>query len=262
LELSGYLRLSISLALLLVLLAAERGWPRRSSPPQRLLRWTANISMVVIASLLVRVLLGAGAVGAAYWAAQRGWGLLPWLEVPRWLAVVVSLLLLDLLIYGQHRLFHYVPLFWRLHRVHHSDTEFDATTALRFHPAEILLSMLIKIVAVVALGAPAMAVLAFEVILNATAMFNHANLRLPAALDRALRWVLVTPDMHRVHHSVHVEETNSNYGFNLPWWDRLFGSYRAQPRDGHTGMEIGLHELRARQDQGLAALLRQPLRKF
>ena len=261
-ELNGYLRLSITVVLLLALLAAERGWPRRDVEPQRWLRWTANISMVVIASLLVRLLLGAGAVGAAYWAGARGWGLLPWLGLPPWLAFLSSLLLLDLLIYGQHRVFHHVPALWRLHRVHHSDTEFDATTALRFHPAEILLSMLIKILAVLVLGAPAAAVLAFEVILNATAMFNHANLRLPARLDRALRWVLVTPDMHRVHHSVHVEETNSNYGFNLPWWDRLFGSYRAQPRDGHTAMQIGLHELRQRQDQALVALLRQPLRKL
>ena len=182
------------------------------------------------------------------------------LAAPAWVAVPVSVLLLDLAIYLQHVAFHAVPVLWRLHRMHHSDLDIDVTTGLRFHPIEIVLSMGIKLAVVAALGAPALAVLVFEVLLNATSMFNHANLRLPPTMDRALRWILVTPDMHRVHHSVVVAETNSNYGFSLPWWDRLFGTYRDQPAAGHDGMTIGIERFRTDRDLWLDRMLLQPFR--
>ena len=193
-------------------------------------------------------------------AEAGGWGLFNALDLPLWLAALLSILLLDLVIYFQHVLFHAVPGLWRLHRMHHADLEFDVTTGLRFHPVEIVLSMVIKLAAVAALGAPAVAVLLFEVVLNATALFNHANIRLPAGVDRVLRWVIVTPDMHRVHHSVIPVETNSNFGFNLPWWDRLLGTYRAQPQAGHAGMTIGIEQFRTRRDLWLDRMLVQPLR--
>jgi sterol desaturase/sphingolipid hydroxylase (fatty acid hydroxylase superfamily) len=173
---------------------------------------------------------------------------------------VLALMLLDLAIYLQHRLFHAVPFLWRLHRVHHADPDYDLTTALRFHPLEIGLSLAVKCAAIVAIGAPALAVLVFEIVLNAAAMLNHANGRLPLAIDRRLRWLVVTPDMHRVHHSVIPRETNSNFGFNLPWWDRLFGTYRAQPAAGHTAMRIGIAGLQGADELTLARLLAQPLR--
>jgi sterol desaturase/sphingolipid hydroxylase (fatty acid hydroxylase superfamily) len=177
-------------------------------------------------------------------AEERGWGLFANVAVPGWLAVVLSVVLLDLVIYLQHVLFHAVPLLWRLHMVHHADLDFDVTTGVRFHTIEILLSLGIKMGAVVLLGTPALAVLIFEVLLNATSMFSHGNVRLPGWLDRVLRLVLVTPEMHRVHHSARPRETNSNFGFNLPWWDYLLGTYRAQPAEGHEGMTIGLTQLR------------------
>lgn len=254
------LRLTIFVALMAILIVAERRWPRRGGERRQRTRWPVNFGLVVIDSLLLRVLLGAGAVGAAQWAQSQGYGLLRLLPLPTAVSGVLALIALDCLIYWQHRVFHAVPALWRLHRVHHSDTEFDVSTALRFHPAEILLSMLIKMAAVVALGAPVWAVITFEVLLNGTAMFNHANLRLPAEIDRALRRVVVTPDMHRVHHSVHREETDSNFGFNVPWWDWLFGSYRAQPANGHEAMQIGLERFRDAPDQTLARILAQPLK--
>lgn len=193
-------------------------------------------------------------------AEDRGWDLFNALDLPLRLAVLLSILLLDLAIYLQHVLFHAVPGLWRLHRMHHADLEFDVTTGLRFHPVEIVLSMVIKLAVVAALGAPAVAVLLFEVLLNATALFNHGTIRLPAGWDRVLRWVMVTPDMHRVHHSVIPAETNSNFGFNLPWWDRLLGTYRAQPKAGHDGMTIGIEQFRTRRDLWLDRMLLQPLR--
>ena len=182
------------------------------------------------------------------------------LALPAWVGVVASVVLLDLAIYFQHVLFHAVPVLWRLHRMHHADLDFDVTTGLRFHPIEILLSMVIKLAVVAALGAPALAVLIFEVLLNATSMFNHGNVRIPAGLDRVLRWVVVTPDMHRVHHSILSRETNSNFGFNLPWWDRLFGTYRAQPAAGHEGMTIGIEQFRDPRELRLDRMLLQPFR--
>lgn len=252
------IRLGCFLVVLLVMMAWEWRQPRRSLSLPRPRRWPANLGIVVVDSVVVRLVFPVLAVGVAGLARARGWGLSHWLNAPPWLAFVASLLLLDLVIYAQHVAFHKVPLLWRLHRMHHTDLDFDVTTALRFHPLEIVLSMLIKLTAVVLLGTPPVAVLLFEVILNATAMFNHGNVWLPLKLDRVLRWILVTPDMHRVHHSIHREETDSNFGFNLPWWDRLFGTYRDQPRDGHTGMAIGLEHFRDWRATRLDGLLLQP----
>jgi sterol desaturase/sphingolipid hydroxylase (fatty acid hydroxylase superfamily) len=230
---------------ILVLMALwEALAPRRRPTVARPPRWASNLGLVAVSSAAVRLLVPAGAVGMALLAEARGWGLLNIASLPPWLAVVLSVVALDLVIYLQHVMFHAVPLLWRLHMVHHADLDVDATTGVRFHTIEILLSMGIKMAAVALLGAPAVAVLCFELLLNATSMFNHANARLPAWLDRALRLVLVTPDMHRVHHSALPRETNSNFGFNLPWWDFLFGTYRAQPAAGHERMTLGLEHLR------------------
>jgi sterol desaturase/sphingolipid hydroxylase (fatty acid hydroxylase superfamily) len=203
-------------------------------------RWPANLGVVILDSLVVRLLIPAGAMGAALWATENSWGLLNLVELPGWAAVVIAIILLDLVIYAQHVLVHTIPLLWRLHMVHHSDRDIDVTTGLRFHPLEIIFSMLIKMSVVILLGAPALAVLIFEVVLNGMAMFNHSNVRLPKAVDTLIRILFVTPDMHRVHHSVIRRETNSNYGFNLSIWDRLFGTYIAQPEKGHQSMTIGL----------------------
>jgi len=256
------IRLGCFLAVLLLMALWEWRRPRRSSTLSRLRRWPANLGIVIVDSLVLRWLLPVLAVSAALEAQNYNWGLFNQLETPFWFACIASLLLLDLVIYTQHIVFHKVPLLWRLHRVHHSDTHIDVTTALRFHPFEIVLSMLLKIAVVVLLGAPAAAaVLLFEMILNATAMFNHGNVRIPVWLESWLRLIIVTPDMHRVHHSIHRDETDSNFGFNLPWWDHIFGTYRAQPRDGHSGMTIGLNLFRDRRSVGLHWLLLQPFIK-
>src|SRR5205085_1569842 len=203
--------------------------PRRSQRLGRGTRWPGNIGIVVLDTLLVRLAFPITAAGLALLAEARGWGLLHSLDLPGWIAIPLAAILLDLAIYLQHVLFHAVPALWRLHRMHHADQEIDVTTGVRFHPVEILLSMVIKLGVVLALGAPALAVLIFEVLLNATSMFNHDNVLLPQSIDRVLRMIVVTPEMHRVHHSIEPAETNSNFGFNLPWWDRLFGTYCAQP---------------------------------
>ncbi|MHB8665901.1 MAG: sterol desaturase family protein [Burkholderiales bacterium] len=217
--------------------------PRRARLLQRRVRWPHNLALVVLNSLILRLAFPLAAVGFALLAAGRGWGLLNAFGVPFWWAFVLSVIALDFAIYLQHVMFHAVPLLWRLHRVHHADADIDVTTGARFHPVEILLSMLIKFGIIAVLGAPAVAVLVFEVLLNATAMFNHANLRLRAPVDRLLRWILVTPEMHRIHHSMEVVETNSNFGFNLPWWDRLCGTYRARARLPQERMAIGVKGL-------------------
>lgn len=234
--------------------------PRRHQAVGRLGRWPGNIGIVVLNTLLVRLAFPTAAVGVALVAGARGWGLFPALNAPRWLAVAAAVILLDLAIYLQHVLFHAVPALWRLHRMHHADLEFDVTTGARFHPIEILLSMGIKLGVVAALGAPAAAVLVFEVLLNATSMFNHGNVRLPQRFDRILRWIVVTPDMHRVHHSILPREANSNFGFNLPWWDRLLGTYRAQPQAGHEAMTIGIEQFRDPRELRLGRMLLQPFR--
>ena len=235
---------SVRLVSFFLVFAAMAAWeiaaPRRERLMSRLARWPHNVGISVVNTLLVRVLFPTAAVGMALHAEDRGWGLLAGADLPGWILVPVSVLILDLAIYLQHVMFHAVPLLWRVHRMHHADLDFDVTTGARFHPIEIVLSMLIKFVVIIALGPPAIAVLLFEVILNATSMFNHSNVRIASPIDRMLRWLVVTPDMHRVHHSIEDDETNSNFGFNLPWWDRLFGTYRDQPRAGHEGMTIGI----------------------
>ncbi len=217
--------------------------PRRARLLPRRVRWLHNLALVALNSLILRLLFPLAAVGFALLAAERGWGLLNAFEIPFWWAFVLSVIALDFAIYLQHVMFHAVPLLWRLHRVHHADADFDVTTGARFHPIEILLSMLIKFAAIAVLGAPAAAVLVFEVLLNATAMFNHANLRLRQPVDRWLRRILVTPEMHRIHHSMEAAETNSNFGFNLPWWDRLCGTYRERARLPQENMAIGVQGL-------------------
>jgi sterol desaturase/sphingolipid hydroxylase (fatty acid hydroxylase superfamily) len=234
--------------------------PRRRQAIGRLRRWPSNLGIVVLNTLLVRLTFPVAAVGAAISAETHGWGLFNWLSAPTWLAIAASVVLLDLAIYLQHVLFHAVPALWRLHRMHHADFEFDVTTGARFHPLEIALSMVIKIGVVAALGAPAVAVLIFEVLLNATSMFNHGNVRVVRWLDSTLRCVVVTPDMHRVHHSVVPRETNSNFGFNLSWWDRLFGTYRAEPAAGQQEMVLGIEQFRDPSELRLDRMLVQPFR--
>ncbi len=232
--------------------------PRRRLLHGRGLRWSGNLGIVVLDTVLMRVLFPITAVLLAVRAQQHGWGVLNWVELPDWVEFILAVAVLDLAIYLQHVMFHSLPMLWRLHRMHHADLDYDVTTGARFHPIEIALSLLIKMGAVIVLGPPALAVVAFEILLNATAMFNHGNFRIPEALDRVLRLFIVTPDMHRVHHSVAADETDSNYGFNLPWWDRLFGTYRAQPRAGHLGMNIGIDRFRAPEGLRLDRMLIQP----
>ncbi|MEZ5995615.1 MAG: sterol desaturase family protein [Hyphomonadaceae bacterium] len=238
------LRAGVFAGVLVVLLCAERIWPRRRRVAATTARWFTNMALVLIdtgaARLLSAALPAAAAAAAAVWAARHGVGLFNLFQLPPAIAFVTSLFALDFAIWLQHVVFHHVPLFWRMHRVHHADRDLDATSALRFHPFEIVISAFYKAAVAVALGAPATAVIAFEIILNACAMFNHANIALPPPADAVLRSVLVTPDMHRVHHSVHRDEHDSNFGFCLSIWDRLFGAYRAQPRSGHDGMTVGL----------------------
>ena len=235
--------------------------PRRALTVSKMMRWGNNISLVVLNTVLLRLLFPAAAVGMAAFAAEHGWGLLNYFKFPFWVATLVAVIVLDFVIWLQHVMVHAIPVLWRLHRVHHADPDYDVTTGARFHPIEIILSMLIKFATIAVLGPPVVAVILFEVLLNATAMFNHGNLRLPDAVDRVLRLFVVTPDMHRVHHSVEDDETNSNFGFSLPWWDRLFGTYRAQPRGGHEGMVIGIHGYREPRDVSwLSGLLVLPWR--
>ncbi|MBC7284010.1 sterol desaturase family protein [Hoeflea sp.] len=254
------IRLAAFLGVLATMALWEVAAPRRRREIPRVIRWTNNLALVVLDTAILRLTFPIIAVGLAVMAEANGWGLFNNIDVAPWVAIVVSILLLDLAIYLQHVMFHAVPGLWRLHRMHHADLDFDATTGLRFHPVEILISMGIKLAVVAALGPPAVAVLLFEVILNATALFNHANINLPRPVDRVLRLFVVTPDMHRVHHSIDPRETNSNYGFNLPWWDRLLGTYIAQPARGHQGMEIGIEQFRTTRDLWLDRMLIQPAR--
>lgn len=234
--------------------------PRRALQSSKPVRWHNNLVLSALNSALVRIILPVGATAVAVYAADRGLGLFNLFEVPYPLALLLSVLALDLAIYGQHLMFHAVPLLWRLHRMHHSDLDFDVTTGVRFHPCEIVLSMGIKFGVILALGPPALAVLVFEILLNATSLFNHGNVRVPAVVERIARCLVVTPDMHRVHHSVNPRETNSNFGFNLPWWDRLFGTYRAQPLAGHERMTIGVEQFRSPRELWLDRMLLQPFR--
>ncbi len=238
------IRLGFFFGIFAVMALWELAAPRRRLSQPKGVRWANNIGLVVFNSFLVRLVFPLAAVGMAVFAREQGWGVLNYFAVPHWPAVLAAVIVLDFFIWLQHVMVHAVPTLWRLHRMHHADLDFDVTTGARFHPLEILLSMLIKFAVIAVLGPPVLAVIVFEVLLNATSMFNHSNVRIPAGVDRVLRLFVVTPDMHRVHHSVEDDETNSNFGFNLPWWDRLFGTYRAQPRAGHEGMTIGIRTFR------------------
>jgi sterol desaturase/sphingolipid hydroxylase (fatty acid hydroxylase superfamily) len=255
-----YIRLAAFCGVFAVAAVCELIGPQRTQTITRGWRWPNNLGLVVVDTVLVRILFPTTAVGLALIAKAHGLGLFNVVPLPAWIGVVASVILLDLAIYFQHVLFHAVPVLWRLHRMHHADLEIDVSTGLRFHPVEILLSMVIKLAVVIALGAPALAVLLFELLLNATSMFNHSNVRIPERFDGVLRWFVVTPDMHRVHHSILARETNSNFGFNLPWWDRLFGTYRAQPSAGHEVMTIGIDQFRDPRELGLDRMLLQPFR--
>ncbi|CAN5141753.1 sterol desaturase family protein [soil metagenome] len=251
-------RLTVFIAILAGVAIAEQAWPRRERSLPRMRRWTANLGILLIDTAALRFLLPLLAVGMAAEAQRRGWGLFNALDLPAAVELVLCILILDLVIYGQHWMFHVVGPLWRLHRMHHTDLDFDVSTGIRFHPLEILISMGIKIGAVALIGASVPAVIVFEVLLNGVTMFNHANLRLPPGVDRLARLIVVTPDMHRVHHSVRRYETDSNFGFNFPWWDRLFRTYRAQPVDGHERMIIGVRSFRDPERQGIFGLLWQP----
>jgi sterol desaturase/sphingolipid hydroxylase (fatty acid hydroxylase superfamily) len=261
LEHEPLIRLGAFAGVLVAMAVWELLAPRRPQRIGRARRWPGNLGVVVLDAIILRIIFPTAAVGMALIAKAHGFGLFNAVELPRLVAIIASVILLDLAIYLQHVLFHAVPVLWRLHRMHHVDLEFDVTTGVRFHPFEILLSMVIKLVVVAALGAPALAVLVFEVLLNATSMFNHGNVRLPAALDRVMRWIIVTPEMHRVHHSIAPRETNSNFGFNLPWWDRWFGTYRAEPAAGHENMTIGIEQFRDPRELRLDRMLAQPFRE-
>lgn len=236
------IRMSFFFGIFAIMAIWELLTPRRKLSTSKSLRWLNNLGLVFLNSIVLRLLFPAAAVGVAIFAEQQGWGLLNYYQLPLLVSVVLAVVIMDFVIYIQHVMVHALPLLWRLHRVHHADVDYDVTTGARFHTLEIILSMLIKFATILLLGPAAVAVIIFEVMLNATAMFNHANVKLPLPLDRVLRLFLVTPDMHRVHHSVEDNETNSNYGFSLPWWDRIFGTYIDQPREGHDDITIGIHK--------------------
>ena len=252
------IRLGFFFGILALVAVGELLFPRRTLRTGKAVRWLSNLGVVVVDTLMVRLLFPVLGVGVAVAAQAHGWGLLNVLALPTWLSVPIGVLVLDLVVYLQHAMFHTMPLLWRLHMMHHADLDIDVSTGLRFHPIEIAISMVIKMTVIAALGPSAFTVILFEVILNGTAMFNHGNLRLPLALDRAFRLLVVTPDMHRVHHSVAIRETNSNFGFNFPWWDRLFGTYRAQPAMGHEQMVIGLAQFRDSRKNTLRHMLVMP----
>jgi sterol desaturase/sphingolipid hydroxylase (fatty acid hydroxylase superfamily) len=254
------IRLVVAVAVFAGMAAWEILAPRRKLTAGRVARWPSNLGVAVVDALLVRLVLPAAVIGVSLYASGHGIGLFHWLNLRLSVAAIAGFFALDLAIYAQHVMFHHVPWLWRLHRMHHADLDIDVTTGFRFHPFEILISLGIKIVVVLALGVPPVAVFVFEVVLNATSLFNHSNVSMRPGLDRILRLVLVTPDMHRVHHSVVRCETDSNFGFNLPWWDRLFRTYRREPAAGHNGMTIGLPEFRDARELRLDRMLTQPFR--
>ncbi|VAW96115.1 Fatty acid hydroxylase family (carotene hydroxylase/sterol desaturase) [hydrothermal vent metagenome] len=256
-----YIRSSFFFGILGIMAVWEYLAPRRKLTVSKTIRWANNLAIVFLNNFVLRLVFPVVAVGVASFAHDNGWGVLNYVELPFWLAAVISIIAMDFIIYLQHVMVHAIPSLWRLHRVHHADLDFDVTTGARFHPLEIILSMLIKFATIIVLGPPVVAVVLFEIILNMTAMFNHSNVKLPLALDKILRLFLVTPDMHRVHHSVEDDEANSNFGFSLPWWDRAFGTYRAQPRQGHENMVIGIHKIRdTKQVSWLPGMLMLPFK--
>ncbi len=236
------IRLGAFLGLFALFALTEYFTPRRKLTMLKSNRWFTNIIIVILDGLVVRILFPAAAVGVALWASARGWGLFNLIDAPLWIAVLVSIVVLDFAVWWSHLLSHKIPILWRIHRMHHSDRDFDVTTAIRFHPIEIVVSMVWKVLWVIALGAPAVGVIMFEILLNGLALFNHSNTKLPLKLDAIIRTLIVTPDMHRVHHSTIVRETDSNYGFNLSIWDRIFSTYNDQPELGHDKMIIGIDE--------------------
>jgi len=235
--------------------------PKRALTVSKTIRWVNNLGLVFFNSFIVRLVFPVAAIGVAAMAQENNWGLINNIEMPVWLAAILAIVIMDFVIYVQHVMVHAIPALWRLHRVHHADPDYDVTTGARFHTLEIILSMGIKFCTIVLLGPPVFAVIIFEVILNATAMFNHGNISLPKGIDKVLRWFVVTPDMHRVHHSIEDDETNSNFGFSLPWWDRLLGTYRDQPRAGHQGMTIGIRQFKEVKDVSwISGMLTLPFR--
>ena len=253
------LRLTVFMTVLVILICLEIIYPRRKLKLPRMQRWVSNIGISVFNTLFVKLVFPIAGIGAALLAQHKQWGLLNNIEISHWIGVMLFLLVFDLTIYFQHRLFHAIPFLWRLHRMHHTDIDYDVTTGNRFHPVSILFSSIIKFVLIVLTGAAPIAVLIAEILLNATAMFNHSNLKLPIALDRILRLFIVTPDMHRIHHSVEETEHSHNFGFNFPWWDRIFGTYQARPGLGHETMEIGIRGFLNRRSASFLWLLIQPL---
>jgi sterol desaturase/sphingolipid hydroxylase (fatty acid hydroxylase superfamily) len=255
-----FLRLGVFLSVLTLVASLEATYPRRPRQNPRFLRWRTNIGISVFNQILTRLVIPISATALAIVCAQNQWGILHYVGLPSLIELGLAVLFLDLIIYWQHRIYHLIPVLWRFHRMHHADTEFDVTTGIRFHPGSILLSALIKLAAILLLGPSVYAVIIFEVLLNATSLFNHSNLRIPVPIDQILRRIVVTPDMHRVHHSTATDELNCNFGFNFPWWDRLFGSYLDQPSAGHDKMIIGLDSFRGPDELRIWKLLTQPFR--
>ncbi|MCB0343379.1 MAG: sterol desaturase family protein [Bdellovibrionales bacterium] len=257
------LRLYISVGTLVIIILWELISPKRKLTQLRRQRWTSNIAIIVISTLLVRVLLPVIAIDVAFLASEKQWGLLNQVEWSFWGEIIFAFVVLDFTIYWQHYFFHKVPLLWRLHRVHHSDVDFDVTTGNRFHPIEILLSMGIKMGVVLLVGAPVLSVLFFEIVLNAVTLFNHGNINLPKPVDKVLRYLIVPPDMHRIHHSTIQKETDSNFSFNFPIWDHLFKTYCAEPKGGQAGMHIGLDDIREpKYSLSLWGMLKTPFLDF
>jgi sterol desaturase/sphingolipid hydroxylase (fatty acid hydroxylase superfamily) len=255
-------RLGFFLGIFVFIAVLELITPMRQLRISKKIRWFNNLSLVILNTLLLRLFFPVTAVGVALLCTKYNLGILNVIAIPLWLKVVIAFLILDFTIYLQHVLFHYLPLFWRFHKVHHIDLDFDVTTGLRFHPIEIIVSMLIKIFMISFIGAPALAVIVFEIALNGTSLFNHGNIRLATMLDSFLRLVIITPNVHRVHHSNITNETNSNFGFNLIIWDRIFGSYKAEPQKGHTNMDIGLKNYNTPKiTQSLKSMLKIPFLK-
>lgn len=254
-----YLRFGFFFGIFAVMALWELAAPRRFLSASKISRWFINLAITFLNPVALRLVFPLPATGVAVIAGEKGWGLLNVLELDAFTAGFIAIILLDLTIYLQHVIFHHVTILWRLHMVHHADLDIDVTTGARFHPIEIVLSMVIKMAAVVLIGAPAWSVLAFEVILNGTSMFNHSNVFIPERIDGVLRNLIVTPDFHRVHHSVLVREHNRNFGFSLSVWDRVFGTYRDQPEAGHQGMTIGLSEFRQADRLTLLNVLALPI---
>jgi len=254
----SYIRLGSFLGLFILLMAWEVASPKRKLLQLRRFRWFSNIGLIVTSSILIRFIIPTAAVGVALLAEKDNLGFLNYFDLSTTAHFIIAFILMDLAIYFQHVMFHALPMFWRFHRVHHSDLDCDISTGLRFHPFEMIISILFKFVIIISIGAPVIAVVCFEIILNAASMFTHSNIKIPANLEKLVRWIVVTPDMHRIHHSVNENETNSNFGFFISVWDRLFGTYINEPKEGQQNMEIGLHSFRQAKWQNLRWLIYLP----